>query len=80
MKPCLGCDVKETAETFDVDALIAEQLELETNLASFEIVAERIAICQTCPFRLGETCGKCGCYYRFRANLAIKECPVGRWT
>ena len=79
MKQCIGCDVKETAEAFDVEQLIEEQLALELDLASADVVESRVAICKTCPFRLEETCGKCGCYYRFRANLANKECPVKRW-
>jgi hypothetical protein len=77
---CKGCDVKEIAANVDVEALIAEQLELERNLASFEIAQARITICETCPFRANHTCTKCGCYYKFRANLSNKTCPAGMWA
>ncbi|AYJ43851.1 MULTISPECIES: DUF6171 family protein [Enterococcus] len=78
---CKGCEVKDAAAAAqeDIESLIAEQLSLESDLASPEIVSRRIAVCETCPLRLNHTCTKCGCFYRFRANLAKKNCPAGMW-
>lgn len=76
---CIGCDIKEAAAKMDVDQLIEEQLSLELNLVVSEERVRRVTICETCPFRTGHTCGKCGCFYKFRANLAYKDCPVGYW-
>ncbi|MBV6373303.1 DUF6171 family protein [Enterococcus casseliflavus] len=78
---CKGCEVKDAAVAAqeDIESLIAEQLSLESDLASREIVSRRIAVCETCPLRLNHTCTKCGCFYRFRANLAKKNCPAGMW-
>jgi hypothetical protein len=77
---CKGCDIKETAVATDVEALIAEQLAIESNLAVLEVVKHRITICEACTFRSQHTCTKCGCFYKFRANLAKKNCPAGMWT
>ncbi|WP_312499814.1 DUF6171 family protein [Enterococcus sp.] len=78
---CKGCDIKDTAAAAseNIDALIAEQLELEIDLALPEVAARRVAICEGCPLRINHTCSKCGCFYKFRANLAHKDCPVGNW-
>ena len=43
---CKGCDVKETAATVDVEALIEEQLAIENDLAALEVVQSRIKICE----------------------------------
>ncbi|KAF1296229.1 hypothetical protein BAU15_10620 [Enterococcus sp. JM4C] len=76
---CVGCEIKEEAAQVDVEALIEEQLSLETNLVEAHILEKRLEICSACPFRVGTTCGKCGCYYKFRANLANKDCPAHYW-
>lgn len=76
---CKDCLVKNAAATFDVAALIQEQLALEPQLVSREVYQERCRSCEVCPHRLESTCGKCGCYYQFRANLPQKSCPVGAW-
>lgn len=76
---CTRCDIKEEAAQVDIDLLIEEQLSLEINLVDEKIRLQRIKICEACPFRQGKTCGKCGCFYKFRANLANKECPAHFW-
>ena len=76
---CRGCEIKEDAAAVDVGILIEEQLSLESDLASQQTVNKRTEVCESCPFRVGDTCGKCGCYYKFRANLSTKRCPAGYW-
>lgn len=78
---CKGCEIKEQAKSAEkvIKELIAEQLLVEKELVSPEISNKRVFICQNCPSRLNYTCTKCGCYYEFRANLAIKSCPLGKW-
>lgn len=76
---CKGCDVKEQASETDVDELIAEQLSFEIDLADLALVEKRTSICESCPFRSLHTCTKCGCFYKFRANLNHKVCPAGKW-
>lgn len=76
---CVGCEIKEEAQKYDVEALIAEQLQLEGNLAEAALVEKRVAICENCDFHSKHTCTKCGCFYKFRANLAIKNCPENKW-
>lgn len=79
---CIGCERKEmllglTDEV--VQAEIDEQLSIEINLATPEERDQRLAICATCPFRATHTCTRCGCYVGFRASLAMKSCPAGKW-
>lgn len=76
---CKGCEIKEEAASFDVEELIAEQLSLEVNLVTPEILSQRLEACERCPFKSNHTCTKCGCFYKFRANLSVKNCPIGKW-
>lgn len=76
---CVGCEIKEDAVNIDVEQLIQEQLELENDIVPDSVLTERVFKCETCPYRSGKTCVKCGCFYKFRANLGFKKCPDGRW-
>ena len=85
---CKGCDVKETAATVDVEALIEEQLAIENDLAALEVVQSRIKICEACPItpvlsvaafiNFGQTYQKntvlqeCG----HKQGRAFNDCPV----
>lgn len=79
METCPGCSVKERLSEDDIELLIQEQLALEFYLVSDEEWEKRQKICQQCPFKIGKTCGKCGCYFKFRSALFVKSCPVGKW-
>ncbi|MGX7150526.1 MULTISPECIES: DUF6171 family protein [Enterococcus] len=76
---CIGCEIKESTTNLDVQQLIEEQLLLETNVVKEQVKIKRIKLCETCPFRVAHTCSKCGCFFEFRASLAVKKCPVGHW-
>ena len=45
------------------------------------IVAERMAICEECPFfnKNVARCTKCGCFMRLKTTLHQAKCPVGKW-
>ncbi|WP_373875453.1 DUF6171 family protein [Lapidilactobacillus luobeiensis] len=79
-KDCVRCELLESLDQQDTDALITEQLSLEVgNLVSDELRDQRLIQCQSCPFFQKGLCLKCGCYTRFRASLRNKSCPDGRW-
>jgi hypothetical protein len=44
-----------------------------------ELVEERMAICQTCPFFTGKRCRKCGCFMALKTTLRQASCPIGKW-
>lgn len=76
---CFGCEKKEQLTNLAVDVLVEEQLAVEINRASLLVQSNRTKICDRCPFRQEHTCSKCGCFYKFRAGLSNKDCPVGKW-
>lgn len=76
---CKGCDIQEEARNLDVKSLIEEQLSLEIDLVDPSLLEKRLEKCENCPFKSLHTCTVCGCFYEFRANLAIKSCPKGFW-
>ena len=76
---CIGCEIKEEVKSLNVENLITEQLELEQNLADEQTIKRRLAICEICPKRSFHTCTKCGCFCKFRASLAEKNCPQAKW-
>lgn len=77
--PCFGCAAKVTLSDQEIEESIEQQLALEFNLVDDTEWQRRQEVCQTCPQRVGHTCGKCGCYYKFRTALAVKTCPEGKW-
>lgn len=44
-----------------------------------DLVEERMAICQTCPFFTGKRCRKCGCFMALKTTLRQATCPIGKW-
>lgn len=77
---CERCDELDALGQQDTQALIEMQLELEVrNLVADEVRDARLDICSSCPFSVNGTCQQCGCYIQFRASLANKNCPIGRW-
>lgn len=76
---CVRCEEQLKATVVDVEQLIAEQLSLETGKVSDAVRKYRTDFCEVCPKRSGHTCTSCGCYYKFRASLPSKHCPIGKW-
>ena len=46
---------------------------------SEEDYAERMLICDTCEWRSGGRCMKCGCSIDRKAGWASSDCPIGKW-
>ncbi|MBP1046115.1 hypothetical protein I6N96_07455 [Enterococcus sp. BWM-S5] len=76
---CTRCDIQREVEQTDVEQLILEQLMVEPMVVSDLIRQQRISFCESCPKRSAHTCTSCGCYYKFRASLPSKSCPIGQW-
>jgi len=76
---CVGCEIKEQVGRLDVEALVREQLSFEIDLAQVEVRDQRLSICEQCEYLNQHTCGKCGCFVRFRASLVKKSCPDRKW-
>lgn len=49
-------------------------------LAEEELVEERQAICDPCPFRDGEQCGVCSCFIEAKTRLNTEACPKRKWS
>ncbi|WP_086350687.1 DUF6171 family protein [Candidatus Enterococcus clewellii] len=76
---CVRCEQQQAAQAVDVEQLIMEQLALEPMIVSAEIRQQRMNCCESCSMRVNDTCTGCGCYYKFRASLPSKRCPIGNW-
>ena len=44
-----------------------------------EVSKERLDLCKSCDFYIGERCSKCGCQMRVKTTLATSSCPIGKW-
>lgn len=44
-----------------------------------EEYGERLRICNTCPFRVQNSCGKCGCNLSIKAKGHAFHCPEKKW-
>ena len=76
---CKTCDRMQEYAEMDIEGIIDEQLSLEINLADSDTIANRLSICQECPFLKEHTCLQCGCFVRLRASMVIKKCPMTYW-
>lgn len=80
---CKGCMNSVIVSSEEVEQLVHEQLELETNLVDDGVYEKRLEICKNCPsLAYDTTCSHCGCFVQFRAKLAYKHCPYpggARW-
>ncbi|MBP1041424.1 hypothetical protein I6N95_10445 [Vagococcus sp. BWB3-3] len=76
---CKTCDGRQSLSFLEVDQLVAEQLAVEIDLATEAQCQERLQLCFDCPFLMGHTCHKCGCFVKFRAALRFKGCPIKKW-
>ncbi len=80
---CKGCLSSVIVSSEEVEQLINEQLELETDLVDDDLYEERLEACKSCPsLAYDTTCSHCGCFVQFRAKLAYKHCPYpggARW-
>lgn len=47
--------------------------------ATEEVMTSRLALCQLCPARNGDRCGKCGCPVEKKASYPTEQCPIGKW-
>ncbi|MGT2742402.1 DUF6171 family protein [Streptococcus plurextorum] len=79
LRICYGCDIKEEMTNLDIESSIAFQLAMEIDRVNEKEWLRRRQICEQCPWRIGATCGKCGCFYQFRTALNNKKCPDGKW-
>lgn len=76
---CNGCRFKEELATLDVEKMVQEQLDLETDLVDEVTATSRRTICCECNQLENSICKVCGCYVEFRLNLAFKSCPKKMW-
>ncbi len=44
-----------------------------------ELAKKRLDYCLHCPFRVGVTCGECGCLLQAKARLEEETCPKYFW-
>lgn len=57
-------------------------LRTDAKLATDEVAADRLSICNACPelIKLTHQCKKCGCIMNLKVKLAEAECPLGKWV
>lgn len=61
-------------------AAVAKDLSNGTPVkAQEQTVADRLAICSTCPHFKKNTCELCGCHMKFKTKLSSARCPIHKW-
>lgn len=43
------------------------------------LALNRLNKCVNCPFRVGVTCGECGCFLQAKARIPEEQCPKYFW-
>ena len=52
---------------------------LRIGVATKRTIEKRRAVCDSCAFRDGGACTKCGCNIKSKTSLSAKFCPEGFW-
>ncbi|MNO34065.1 hypothetical protein D3C76_240910 [compost metagenome] len=80
---CKGCRDDYKVTEAQIARILASSMFNESNTASDQVYAERVAICGTCPkLQDGVTCTACGCIIPVVARLKARGCPLpggGLW-
>ena len=76
-KPKLPSKIK-MAKNFAV--AVKEHVKTGSEVASKEVVEQRLSLCSICEFRNNEQCSLCGCFLAKKASWAESNCPIGKWT
>ncbi|AIQ67886.1 DUF6171 family protein [Paenibacillus graminis] len=80
---CKGCRDDYKVTEAQIARILASSMFNESNTASDQVYAERLAICGTCPkLQDGVTCTACGCIIPVVARLKARGCPLpggGLW-
>ena len=60
---------------------VVEVIMEESDFSSAELIATRLAICNTCEFASAnkDSCSKCSCLLVNRVAYVESFCPVGKW-
>ena len=80
---CKGCSASVIVAGEEIQQLVDEQLQFETDIVDDALYNKRLEVCKSCPsLAFDTTCSHCGCFVQFRAKLAYKHCPYpdgDRW-
>ena len=59
----------------------AMQVLKNPKLATRELRAKRLEVCETCPQYLRDTdqCGQCQCIMSLKASFEAMKCPLDKW-
>jgi hypothetical protein len=44
-----------------------------------EATAARLAVCEACEHKRGDSCGLCGCRLSWKARMENEHCPIHKW-
>lgn len=86
---CAVCWGRNNYQQRKKPTLAQQAANLATDAAAFvvagapitrkELRTQRLAICETCPEKIGSKCNLCGCVIRIAVWAATKNCPLGKW-
>lgn len=45
-----------------------------------DLAKKRLDVCVYCPYRVGVTCGECGCFLQAKTRVPEETCPKNLWV
>lgn len=58
---------------------VVEVIMEDIDFASAELKEQRLNICDTCEYKVNESCSKCSCLLANRVTYVEMFCPEGKW-
>jgi predicted Zn-ribbon and HTH transcriptional regulator len=73
---CKRCLLLEAGEDVTYDEIMAYVATIDINeLATDDVIDNRLDKCKSCDYLISGMCRKCGCYVEVRARMKNSSCP-----
>lgn len=68
-----------TVRTYVVDGITVHDHSAIPTTADQNLQTERMNKCNTCEFKLNETCSLCSCLLHVKVSILTNTCPANKW-
>lgn len=65
--------------TYTVDGMTIHDYSDEAQEADQNLRTTRQQICNSCEYKLNDTCSQCFCLLSFKVSIVTNTCPIGKW-
>lgn len=68
-----------TIRTYEINGITVNEHVIDVELSTDALKQDRLAVCQRCDRRSGDSCAECSCFLTTRVAYVDSFCPIGKW-